>query len=812
MVMKGDKVMSARDIVKKDPADFTPTLGEYTDLQPFRFWCQKVLPLVYDNSLSYYELLCKVVDYLNKTMEDVSVLEGDVTGLHEAYKKLQVYVNDYFSTLDVQEEINNKLDAMAKNGTLTNLIKVYIDPLIDTQNKKIGVLEGRMDTFTKLPDGSTTGDAELSDIRVPASGFNDGKTYPTAGDAVRGQVGTLNEELINLTLIDELFGSVYTNAGYYSDGVHQAGAYDLSITYDVEGCYKIKTNITSSQYYDVYDFLDSNNNSISHLRELYDSKKYELELKVPSNAKYFVVSGSRENVALTKVKGTFVKPAIIKKPISSNYIINSFWKPNENILVDDYGYHFNVYDVKNCLYAFINSTAKQNTTPIVLLDENKKLISAINDYFYQLPDGKYKYSLNIEKATYIGVTTGYNETPLVQVVSECCNTTDNLYGTSIVWFGTSIPAGGKIGKDNFDSYPLKIGDLLNAKVYNESVGSSGIVCKEPNRVSENNPYGFSHDFEGCSRCLTNSIEEMNWIIDHYNDKTIFDYRTVESLTESDKDFIRSCSYENKLLPYLTSNKLPSMFVFDHGHNDVNYSNEYYYETVNINGVEENGWYLSGVHQSTSANLCKRYNVSNYSQILLSYKTGAWYDIYDLFDSNDRYLRSVRNNSGVTITGENELIDVSDASSIVVSSGLDSQSVKALKYDRNNNLYCFSGAMRFLLTKIFNYNPKTRVVLIGEYENTSQPVISERQELVAKEWSLPLYKQWEMYGWSNNVVKTKWHWDNGYWVNGDEINNITVLNSWLADGIHPHSDKSGKAVQFIADNIANWLKENVWLLK
>ena len=118
--------MSARDIVKKDPANFTPTLGNYTDLQPFRFWCQKVLPLVYDDSLSYYELLCKVVDYLNKPMEDVGVLEGDVTGLHEAYKMLQGYVNDYFSTLDVQEEINNKLDAMASNGTLGEILKNVI--------------------------------------------------------------------------------------------------------------------------------------------------------------------------------------------------------------------------------------------------------------------------------------------------------------------------------------------------------------------------------------------------------------------------------------------------------------------------------------------------------------------------------------------------------------------------------------------------------------------------------------------------------------------------------------------------------------
>ena len=97
-------------------------MGNYITLQPFRYWCQKVLPLVYDDSLSYYELLCKVVDYLNKTMEDVETLHGDVTNLHTAYEQLQNYVNTYFSTLDVQQEINNKLDVMATDGTLSNLL------------------------------------------------------------------------------------------------------------------------------------------------------------------------------------------------------------------------------------------------------------------------------------------------------------------------------------------------------------------------------------------------------------------------------------------------------------------------------------------------------------------------------------------------------------------------------------------------------------------------------------------------------------------------------------------------------------------
>lgn len=89
------------------------------DLRPFRFWCQKVLPLVYDDSLSYYELLCKVVDYLNKTMENVNKLS-------ENFDELQKYVNDYFKNLNVQQEINNKLDEMAKDGTLQLIIESFL--------------------------------------------------------------------------------------------------------------------------------------------------------------------------------------------------------------------------------------------------------------------------------------------------------------------------------------------------------------------------------------------------------------------------------------------------------------------------------------------------------------------------------------------------------------------------------------------------------------------------------------------------------------------------------------------------------------
>ena len=47
------------------------------------YWCFKVLPLVYDGSLSYYEVLCKIVDYLNHLIDDVKKIGGDVQSIGE---------------------------------------------------------------------------------------------------------------------------------------------------------------------------------------------------------------------------------------------------------------------------------------------------------------------------------------------------------------------------------------------------------------------------------------------------------------------------------------------------------------------------------------------------------------------------------------------------------------------------------------------------------------------------------------------------------------------------------------------------------
>lgn len=103
-------------------ADFDPKPANFSAPQPFRFWCQTVLPLVYDDSLSYYELLAKVVKYLNALIKDVSNVENIYTNLTNAYAELEAYVNTYFDNLDVSEAINNKLDYMADHGDFDVLV------------------------------------------------------------------------------------------------------------------------------------------------------------------------------------------------------------------------------------------------------------------------------------------------------------------------------------------------------------------------------------------------------------------------------------------------------------------------------------------------------------------------------------------------------------------------------------------------------------------------------------------------------------------------------------------------------------------
>lgn len=101
-------------------------MSVYNNPRPFRYWCQKVLPLVYDDSLSYYELLSRVVDYINNLTNDNKTVISDL-------QRLADYVNNYFATMDVTEEVKDALDKMVEDGSLNAAIGYYVGPVLDQQ-------------------------------------------------------------------------------------------------------------------------------------------------------------------------------------------------------------------------------------------------------------------------------------------------------------------------------------------------------------------------------------------------------------------------------------------------------------------------------------------------------------------------------------------------------------------------------------------------------------------------------------------------------------------------------------------------------
>lgn len=81
------------------------------DLSRFRFWCQKVLPLVYDDSLSYYEVLCKVTDYINGIIDNQDEINTEIQALKAELQTVQTWI-DNFDTTVIEQIIRDYLATM----------------------------------------------------------------------------------------------------------------------------------------------------------------------------------------------------------------------------------------------------------------------------------------------------------------------------------------------------------------------------------------------------------------------------------------------------------------------------------------------------------------------------------------------------------------------------------------------------------------------------------------------------------------------------------------------------------------------------
>ena len=99
-------------------------------LRPFRRFIYTIgaLPSSYLMSMTYEEQLIWFCNYLEKTV--IPAIDNNglaVEELQAKYIELKSYIDHYFDNLDVQEEINNKLDDMAESGQLEEIIAQYLN-------------------------------------------------------------------------------------------------------------------------------------------------------------------------------------------------------------------------------------------------------------------------------------------------------------------------------------------------------------------------------------------------------------------------------------------------------------------------------------------------------------------------------------------------------------------------------------------------------------------------------------------------------------------------------------------------------------
>ena len=65
----------------------------YTNLNDkYMFYCQKILPLVYEDSLSYYEVLCKLSDYIKTILETETQNQKEIVDLQNELAIVQQWI------------------------------------------------------------------------------------------------------------------------------------------------------------------------------------------------------------------------------------------------------------------------------------------------------------------------------------------------------------------------------------------------------------------------------------------------------------------------------------------------------------------------------------------------------------------------------------------------------------------------------------------------------------------------------------------------------------------------------------------------
>ena len=344
----------------------------------------------------------------------------------------------------------------------------------------------------------------------------------------------------------------------------------------------------------------------------------------------------------------------------------------------------------------------------------------------------------------------------VNILENKCDKLDSK--ANVLWVGTSIPAGNVVdGVPN--NYPKMVADALGFKLYNNSIGASFVTYYPNNGTVNDESYWWQKKAdikEYVGYCLSATKQDVE-----NKFRPILERIKANDSTMTDDDIEhyigvwKWASYEDRIIPYIDGTIAScDTVIIDHGYNDRD----------NIVGC-----------------------AGNYADATLDYSsttgTGGTGNKYP--DPNDFRGWYFINHFGDRYYFQGELYMNSCYQHAVDGTG-------GMKHE-------YMGALTHIIMAIKKVNPSINVI-IGNYfaqrhpyQDNKSPYITKANEGVAKWMSLQCVNVYQYTGLINKSYTDK--------------NGITEkdFNRFCPDGVHPHTDLTGRSNRIIAGVYINQLR-------